>query len=155
MKRSFGLNVDIPTQAEFEYACRAGTTNLWVSGEGSFGDYAWYNGNSSTGPQDFHDVGLKLPNAWGIYDIQGNVWERGLDWSYRDRGRTSDPVWDYMGPAKDANETYRIQYGGCVKNSKNDCRASFYGRIAPAQPTGMHANDANYTLGIRLVVIMQ
>ena len=155
MKRSFGLNVDIPTQAEFEYACRAGTTNLWVSGEGSFGDYAWYSGNSSTGPQDFHDVGLKLPNAWGIYDIQGNVWELGLDWSYRDRGRTSDPVWDYMGPAKDAKETYRIQYGGCVKSSKNDCRASFYGRIAPAQNTGMHANDANYTLGIRLVVIMQ
>ena len=155
MKRSFGLNVDIPTQAEFEYACRAGTTNLWVSGEGSFGDYAWYSGNSSTGPQDFHDVGLKLPNAWGIYDIQANVWELGLDWSYRDRGRTSDPVWDYMGPEKDANEYYRIQYGGCVKNSKNDCRASFYGRIAPAQATGMHANDANYTLGIRLVVIMQ
>ena len=152
VKNRFAITLDLPTQAEFEYACRAGTTNLWVSGEGDFGDYAWYSGNSSTGPQDFHEVGLKLPNAWGIYDIQGNVWELGLDWSYRGSGRTSDPVWDYMGPAKTDN--YRIQYGGCVKTSKNDCRASFSGRIAPAQATGMHASDANYTLGIRLVVIM-
>ena len=71
----------LPTEAEWEYACRAGTTNMF-----SYGDdpdytnltyYAWYNANSAS---QTHPVGQKLPNPWGLYDMHGNVAEMCQDW---------------------------------------------------------------------------
>lgn len=59
----------LPTEAEWEYACRAGTN---TSRYGTLDDIAWYRGNSSGSA---HPVGLKQPNAWGIHDMLGNVWE--------------------------------------------------------------------------------
>ena len=61
----------LPTEAEWEYACRAGTTAAYHWGASINGDYCWYDGNSST----THPVGQKLPNAWGLYDMSGNVVE--------------------------------------------------------------------------------
>ena len=63
----------LPTEAEWEYACRAGSSTQWCCGddESQLGEYAWYN-DSEVMPRP---VGHKKPNAWGLYDMHGNVWE--------------------------------------------------------------------------------
>lgn len=82
----------LPTEAEWEYACRAGSTNHF-----SFGDdtaqadrYAWTQENSDGAS---HPVGLKAPNAWGLYDVHGNVWEWCEDWYVNfPAGAVTDPL---------------------------------------------------------------
>ena len=73
-----GKTYRLPTIDEWEYACRAETTTQFYFGDdkNQLGDYAWYGGNSEG---KTHPVGQKLPNAWGLYDMIGNVWELGID----------------------------------------------------------------------------
>jgi formylglycine-generating enzyme required for sulfatase activity len=95
----------LPTEAEWEYACRAGTTTIYSFGdsESELGDYAWYDDNSGNTP---HPVGGKKPNGWGLYDMHGNVYEWCQDWHEKSpSGSTTDPT----GPS---SGSYRVIRGG-------------------------------------------
>jgi formylglycine-generating enzyme required for sulfatase activity len=69
--------LDLPSEAEWEFAARAGVTTEWLCGDSDTGlaEYAWYSEKDGS----THGVGLKNPNAWELYDVHGNVWEWCLD----------------------------------------------------------------------------
>ena len=102
--------VRLPTEAEWEYACRAGTTGDYA---GNLDDMGWYEENS--GGQT-HSVGLKKPNAWGLYDMHGNVWEWCWDWYCEDLPGGNDPVGQAF--------SYRVRRGGSWGNAAIHCRSA-------------------------------
>ena len=122
--RPAGYKFDLPTEAQWEYACRAGTTTSLNSGKNITSEYdrcsnldevGWYHENSEI---NTHPVGLKKPNAWGIYDMHGNVWEWCRDW-YGDypSGNCTDPE----GPS---NGSIRVYRGGSWNSIPWDCRSA-------------------------------
>jgi formylglycine-generating enzyme required for sulfatase activity len=107
----------LPTEAEWEYACRAGSTTAFSFGEGSqsLGEYAWFMNNSKW---KTHPVGRKKANAWGLYDMHGNVWEWCSDWyGEYPKGAGSDPRSPEEGSA-------RVLRGGSVFDGIPECRSA-------------------------------
>jgi formylglycine-generating enzyme required for sulfatase activity/outer membrane protein assembly factor BamB len=125
----------LPTEAEWEYACRAGTSTRFSYGDDprytNLKNYAWYYDISG---HTTHPVGQKLPNPWGLYDMHGNVWEWCQDWygTYRG-GAAVDP----QGPASGADRVIR---GGNCCNSDGivkDWRSASRGAWSPDRTDGM------------------
>ena len=113
----------LPTEAEWEYACRAGTTTEYSFGddEEQLGEYAWYSdwpGGST------HPVGQKKPNIWGLYDMHGNVWEWVQDWYAEDYYKQfqSKTAIDPRGPKQG---TYRVIRGGSWNNYATYLRSAY------------------------------
>jgi formylglycine-generating enzyme required for sulfatase activity len=138
-KRS-GNKVVLPTEAQWEYACRAGSRAKYFFGskDSELDDYAWYRKNSHTSS---HPVGEKKPNAWGLYDMYGNVWEWCAD-RYSDEYYAHSPTDDPTGPAKG---TGRVVRGGSWDAPALRCRSA---RRAPFDPL-----RADYLLGLRIAFV--
>ena len=129
-ERDPGKNYRLPTEAEWEYACRAGAK------ESRYGDpnaVAWWYANSG---QQTHEVGQKQPNDWGLYDMLGNVWELCADW------KSPYPSGTVTDPAGPSSGYFRVSRGGSWFDAAPALNATF--RSSP---------DPNYrgnSLGFRL-----
>lgn len=120
----------LPTEAQWEYACRAGTTTAYSFGNDAndLGDYAWYYDNSPSVINGTNPVGTKLPNPWGLYDMHGNVWEWCSDyfgaWYGNDIWHISEAATDPIGPASPETGNYRVLRGGSWGNVAQYCRSA-------------------------------
>ena len=153
-----GYNYRLPTEAEWEYACRAGSKAKY---ESNLETVAWYGDNSglkqlnsedlwTNNRQNYnkllienggqtHRVGAKRPNAWGLYDMQGNVWEWCQDW-YGENYYSESSVNDPTGPS---SGTQRINRGGSWYSQTGRCQTTIRGKDSPETKL--------YNLGFRLV----
>jgi formylglycine-generating enzyme required for sulfatase activity len=139
LSKQEGVEYRLPTEAEWEYACRAGTTTAYSFGddESKLGQYAWYNKNAWDIDQKYaHRVGQKLPNRWGLYDMHGNVFEWCQDWygPYGSQKVVSDPA----GPAEGGR---RVLRGGSFYYHSSYVRSAFRSLNRP--------DNRNYLSGFR------
>ena len=142
--RSKGLSFDLPAEAQWEYACRSGTIRAYSnsaknSGAGSdkdadLSDFAWHSYGST------HAVGGKQANAWGLYDMHGNVWEWCLDWYGGYKGDAIDPAGPVSG-------SYRVLRGGSCYNVEKYCSSHYRHRY--------NSDIRNYIFGFRMILSAQ
>ncbi len=125
-----GVNARLPYEAEWEYACRAGSDTPYYWGDAPDGRYGWYfhNSRNRTARRSPRPAGVKLPNRLGLYDMSGNLWEWCMDWYdtyYYRRGESHDP----KGPAKGELKSLR---GGCWNDGGYYMRSSVRNAGDPA-----------------------
>lgn len=114
-----GYGFRLPTEAEWEFACRATSTGERHFSEGGLGDYAWYGENAGG---KTHPVGQKNPNAWGLYDMYGNVWEWCED---RFGAYSQTPATDPIGPMLADLAGARVARGGAWNNLDKYVNSTF------------------------------
>ena len=126
-----GIDFDLPTSAQWEYAVRAGTGTGFFFGEyppgsstgiyGPLNSYAWYGGASGTSKNIQQLIGKKLPNPWGLYDVYGNGWEACLDWF-----STSYAADDWIEPqgAWSNKDNKRVYRGGATGSGAGSCKSA-------------------------------
>ena len=154
LRAKTGKTFDLPTEAQWEYACRAGTTTALNTGKNltstdrdsamaEAGRYYHNQNNGKGGYSSNHTkVGSYLPNAWGLYDMHGNVWEWCLDWKFSDLG--SSAVTDPKGPN---SGFYRVVRGGSWNSSARGCRS--------ANRDGNRPSDNRSYGGFRVILLPQ
>ena len=143
IRTTIGLDLDLPTEAQWEFACRAGTTTAMYNGKdnnGTWGnsdcnDIAWFTGTSTQNP---HAVGGKKPNAWGFYDMYGNIMEWCLDW-YASYDTSVSPAVDPQGPSSGSGRVMRSSF--YYDGSKG---------MRSAWRSGKNSANANEQFGYRL-----
>ncbi len=125
----------LPTKAEWEYACRAGTTTTYSFGDNpeQLGEYGWFRGSL-----ELHPVAWKKPNPWGLFDMHGNVWEWCSDWNGKELAGGDDP----QGPAAGS---YRVVRGGGFSDGALYCRSASWHIYKPW--------DRGVSLGFRVIVL--
>ena len=133
-----GSGMRLPTEAQWEYACRAGSTTAYYFGDKAeeLGEYGWYEGNSG---QRTHPVGQRKPNAFGLYDMHGNIWQWCQDWygaDYYSHSPGDDPTGPVTGE-------FRVLRGGAWYHYAHFCRSA--SRNGWSRPT-----SAIYTFGVRM-----
>ena len=147
------VDFDLPTEAQWEYACRAGTITALNNGtaivgtassdSSMFNVVGWNYANYTFNP---HNVGCKVPNAWGLYDMHGNVGELCLDWYViGDDYRATFGVNDTIDPVGPTNGTYRVARGGGINISIFDERTACRAGRDPA-----FNSNTNYEIGFRV-----
>jgi formylglycine-generating enzyme required for sulfatase activity len=133
-----GKTYTLPSEAQWEYACRAGSQTRFCFGDSDSGldAYAWYSGNSGS---KTHPVGEKSPNAWGLHDMHGNVWEWCSDW---DGPYSSGSVRNPTGPSDGSD---RVLRGGGWGGSPQGCRSAYRYGYTPG--------DSYVFLGFRVLAV--
>jgi uncharacterized protein (TIGR02996 family) len=128
--------VELPTEAQWEWACRAGTTTHFHFGDvpstnrfNHNGSHTWNGSKKGKSRKQTTDVGSFLPNAWGLFDLHGNVWEWCAD---QQAPYTSDEQIDPIGKSEDSDDTYRVLRGGGWYGYPQFCSAAYRLWDAPA-----------------------
>jgi formylglycine-generating enzyme required for sulfatase activity len=141
LSKMTGQTVQLPTEAQWEYACRAGTTTRFYygedDGETQLGEYGWYWENCTI----MQPIGLKKPNAWGLYDMHGNAFQMCSDW-YDGGYYTNSPKKDPQGPKEGK---FHVTRGGCWITFADGCRTS--------QRYGCESNTRRGDMSFRVVVL--
>ena len=151
--RRAGLKFSLPTEAQWEYACRAGTTGAY-GGAGPLDDKGWYTENSGGRT---HPVAGKMANAWGLYDMHGNVCEWCQDWydsSYYLKSSASGPTGPLSGSSRvlrGGSYSRRAQY--CRSASRSRDRPDFRLLGWPAYRGGSRPDDRLRNYGLRVVAV--
>jgi len=136
-----GWEYRLPTEAQWEYACRAGTSTAFYFGNdvSLLDEYGWHFDNAWTSGEQFpHPVGQKLGNAWGVHDLHGNVWEWCQDWS-------GEQPLGGINPTGPTEGELRILRGGSWSDDGQYCRSAF-----------RYVDEPDYNLnnyGLRLVLV--
>jgi formylglycine-generating enzyme required for sulfatase activity len=141
-KKPAGWEYDLPTEAEWEYACRAAPTPAPTTAYSfgndpkDLGEYAWYGGNADGRP---HEVGTRKPNPWGLHDMHGNVWQ----WC-RDGKREYDKESKKDPKGSEKLDARRVVRGGTWNGLSGDCRS--------ARRSGEAPGIRGYDVGFRVVL---
>ena len=139
LSRLTGKTYRLPSEAEWEYACRAGTTGAYA---GDLDAMAWYSGNAGS---KTHPVGRKQPNRFDLYDMHGNVWEWCEDvWHNRYGGQHGAPPSDGSAWLSGGDSSYRVLRGGSLINDGDYCRSAYRNYNQPG--------DRSVVIGFRVVV---
>ena len=140
LQEKAGKKFALPTEAQWEYACRAGTTTRYSCGDNvaTLAEYGWFRSKPGT----THPVGEKKPNPWGLYDMHGNVWEWCADWL-----NGSDPNGDATDPQGASSGSFRVLRGGAWANDAVGLRSSYRNGSTPG--------IRNFAFGLRCVLVVE
>jgi len=144
IREKTGMLFNLPTDSQWEYACRAGTTTPYNvdTNTTALTSIAWYSANASS---KVHPVGQKTPNAWGLYDMHGNVYEFCREWLFETLGTSARTDYVYTGTGNGF-----VMRGGCYLDAANLCRSALRGWRAPSESSSGYSSGNPRKDGFRL-----